>query len=399
MIACVLLPRFGLIAACGDRRELLRAPTALASEPGGRQNVGEVSGAAEAHGIRAGMRLGEALSRCPDLTLVPPDPSRAEDLWEEVLVALEGIGAEVEPGRPGEAFFEASGLRGLHGSLGATLAAARHAASGPTRVAAAPSRFAAYAAAAGARTRDGARIITRSELPRFLAGLPVSLLADRLGAGPEAPDLVVALERLGIEDLGALAALPADAVADRFGPLGLTALRMAQGREVELRPRQPHDELAESLELPEAVGGEQLERALALLVDRLLAAPARRGRTIRAVRLGASLAGGGSWRCEVPLRQACASAEILRLALVPRLGDLPGPAASVALRVTSFGPRAGDQLELTSRPRDRRRGRLAEAVRQARAAAGGEALLRILEVDGGSRVPERRSMLTPFPDA
>jgi protein ImuB len=400
MIACVLLPRFGLIAACGERRDLLRGPAALAPEAGGRQNVGEVSGAAEAHGVRAGMRLGEALSRCPGLTLVPPDPSRAEDLWETVLAALEGIGAEVEAGRSGEAFFEAAGLRGLHGSLGGTLAAARHAAAGPARVAAAPTRFAAYAAAARARTRDAARIVTRSELHSFLAGLPVSMLAARLGPDEVgSAELVTALERLGIEDLGALAALPEDAVADRFGPLGLTALRVARGREAPLRPRRPHDELAESLELPEAAGGGGLERALALLIDRLLAAPERRGRTARVLRLSAALAGGGSWRREVPLREPSAVAEILRLALIPRLADLPAPAASLSLRVTAFGPPAGDQLELAGRPGERRRSRLAEAVRQTRAAAGGTALLRVLEVDAGSRVPERRSMLTPFPDS
>jgi protein ImuB len=35
-------------------------------------------------------------------------------------------------------------------------------------------------------------------------------------------------------------------------------------------------------------------------------------------------------------------------------------------------------------------------VRQARQAAGDEAALRILEVDPGSRIPERRALLAPF---
>jgi hypothetical protein len=39
---------------------------------------------------------------------------------------------------------------------------------------------------------------------------------------------------------------------------------------------------------------------------------------------------------------------------------------------------------------------LREAVRQARAAAGPEAALRVLQVEPGSRVPERRAVLTPF---
>ena len=93
MIACALIPRFALLATLEGRRELLFRPLALAPEPGGPQVIGEVSGPAEAFGIRAGMRLGEALARYPALTLVPPDPERAESAWERALRQLEGIGA------------------------------------------------------------------------------------------------------------------------------------------------------------------------------------------------------------------------------------------------------------------------------------------------------------------
>jgi len=75
MVVCVLLKRLPLIAALGGtRRELIGEPVALAPEPGREQRVGEVSPAAEAFGIVPGMRVGEALSRCPDLRLVPADP-------------------------------------------------------------------------------------------------------------------------------------------------------------------------------------------------------------------------------------------------------------------------------------------------------------------------------------
>jgi NAD(P)-dependent dehydrogenase (short-subunit alcohol dehydrogenase family) len=93
VIVCALLPRFQLSVAAGDRAELLRVPAALAPEPGGAQMVGEVSLAAEAFGIHPGMRLGEALARCPRLTLVPPDPAGVADLWERSLVRLESTGA------------------------------------------------------------------------------------------------------------------------------------------------------------------------------------------------------------------------------------------------------------------------------------------------------------------
>src|SRR5438128_10739409 len=112
MLACVVIPRLPLLAAVGSGEELLRRPVALAPEPGGPQVVGPASGPAEAFGIRAGMRLGEALARCPGLILVPPDIERTEALWERALRRLEGIGAAVESARPGEAFFAVEGLRG-----------------------------------------------------------------------------------------------------------------------------------------------------------------------------------------------------------------------------------------------------------------------------------------------
>src|SRR3954469_6701384 len=145
-VACVLIPRFALIAAAGEREGLLRKPAALAPAPGEPQLIGEASGAAEAFGVRTGLGLGEALARCPELALVPPDPERAADLWEKALRRLEGIGAALESERAGEAFFVAGGLRGLHGGLGEVLAMARRAVEMPARVAAAPARFTAYAA-------------------------------------------------------------------------------------------------------------------------------------------------------------------------------------------------------------------------------------------------------------
>src|SRR2546423_14339564 len=111
VIICVLLPRFELTVAVGDRETLLGEPAALAPEPGREQNVGEVSAAAEAFGIRRGMRLGEALARCPRLALVPPDPAGVAEAWELVLARLEGIGAAVAPQQPGVGCFGAPGLR------------------------------------------------------------------------------------------------------------------------------------------------------------------------------------------------------------------------------------------------------------------------------------------------
>jgi protein ImuB len=372
-------------------------PVALAPEPGGPQVVGEASGAAEAFGIRAGMRLSEALSRCPGLRLAPPDSERAAEKWEQELRRLESIGASVEPARPGAAFFEAEGLRPLcGGSVERVLRRAQETLEAPARLGAGTTRLVAHAAALRARPRRGPVIVPAGAAGSFLTAQPVALLREGLGDEWERATVPDTLERLGVRTLGELAELPDAAVADRFGEPGLRALRAARGEEPPLRPRPRGEDLIERLELPEACSGTQLERALEMLVGTLLANPARRRRTVRRLRLGAALAGGGSWRTEATLREASADRERLRLALEPKLAELPGPATALSLRALDLGQVAHEQPGLERTPGERRRARLGEAVRQVRAAGGREAVLRVLDVDPGSRVPERRMVLTPF---
>jgi len=430
MVVCVHLPRFDLAVAAGSREALAAGPLALAPEIGREPLVGETSAAAEAHGVRAGLRLGEALARCPTLRLVTPDPAGVADAWERVVGALEGIGAAVESERPGTAWFEERGLRGLHGgSVEGVIAATRRALvgggatrSGPAssrggaaagaapsrgeaaggaapslaagaRIGAAPSRFAALAAAHRARARrPEIAPDAPARLAAYLAPLPVALLLAR----PEVAALPEALERFGIATLGDLAALPRAALADRFGTPGPLARDLARGRDTPLRPRVASERLEERLELPESASGMQLERALGLLIDRVLARPERRGRTVRAVVLSAALVGGGTWRSQLTFREALADPRRMRLALTGRLSDLPAPADSLRLRVEAFGPPCGDQRSLLAEPATVRRARLREAVRQTRAAAGPDAALRILAVDPDSRVPERRLALAPW---
>ncbi len=409
MVVCVLYPRFELLAALGDRRALLSEPAALAPEAGREQVVGEVSAPAEAYGVVPGMRLGEAMSRCPLLRLVPPDPEGVRSLWHTVLDRLEAIGAEVESDRAGVAFFAAGGLRGIHGGdLAGVLAAARRALGAGARLGAAPSRFAAHAAALQARPRRrgrtepsggitvlaGAVIVEEVATAGFLARRPVALLRSRL----ELQALPEVLERLGIRTLGEVAALPSQAVAERFGHPGLLALDLARGRDTPLEPRRPPEPVSERLDLPEAASGQQLERALELLVARVLARSERRGRSLRALAVSARFVAGGTWRTVVTFRHASADPARIRLALAPRLAELPAPAESLGLEVEAFGPPAHDQGRLLDEAAAIRRGRLGEAVRQARQAAGGDAALRILDVDPDSRIPERRAVLAPFPD-
>ncbi len=422
MVVCLLIARIALLGALGDRRSLLTDPVALAPEPGRQQRVGETSAAAEAQGVKPGMALGEALVCCPTLRLVPPDPESVRSLWADALDRLERIGAAVESDRPGAAFFEANGMLRIHGGrLEDVLAATRHAFRHPVspsplaaslRIGAGRSRFVAYVAATRARPGRRARqqaaplgataverraevVVPARSTRAFLAPMPVSLLRSR----PELDWTCEVLEQLGIRTLGELADLPAPAMSERFGHPGLLALDLAQGRDTPLDPRRPAEPVVERIALPEAASGPQLERALELLIARLLARRERRGRTLRSLAICARLVEGGTWRARVTLRRASADSERLRVVLGPRLGELPAPVATLGLELEAFGPPAHDQGRLLEEvdPREARRARIGEAVRQARQAAGEGAALRVVELDPGSRVPERRAALAPYP--
>ena len=401
MVVCFHVPRFELVLAAGRAGALAGRALAIAPLPGCEQCVGEVSGAAEGRGVSRGMALGEAIARCPDLVLLPPDPVAVAEAWESTICALESIGAAVEPARPGLAYLEAGALRGLHGTDAGTIAAIRRAfppgqaarSSGwRARLGGGPTRFCALAAALAVRSR---RPLTLEEkgARRWLARQPVGLLGFRA----ETEVLLEPLARLGVRTLGELRELGRAALADRFGAAGVLAHRLACGEDTPLRARLLEERLGETLDVGEASSGPALERVLWVLVDRLLARPERRGRTLRALILSARLLAGGGWRERVVLRQALSDRRRISLALSVRLSALPAPAATLSLSVDRFGPAGGEQEALLGDGRSARAARLREAVAQARAVSGQKAALRAVCVDPESRVPERRVVLAPLP--
>jgi protein ImuB len=417
MVVCAHIPRFELVIATADgpadgpaeglaeglaegrgsrsaAREAL-AGRALAVAPlvGSEQRLGEVSGAAEACGVGRGMLLGEALARCPELVLVPGDPVRVAEAWEQLIVALESIGAQVEPAAAGTAYFEAGGLEGIHGGFEGTLGGARRALARPVRIGAGPTRFCALAAALAARS-GRPLLLDGRDARRWLAGRPVNLLSSR----EQTEALVAPLQRLGVRTLGELAKLGRGELSDRFGAAGALAHDLACAKDGPLRPRRSRERLAVSMEVGDASSGAALQRVLGVLVNRLLARHERRGRTLRTVVLSARLVAGGGWRERVVLRQALGDPERIRLALSVRLLELPAPAGALQLAVERFGPPASEQGTLLDQSRSDRAARLREAVAQIRAVAGQEGALRAVCVDPRSRVPERRAVLAPIPE-
>jgi protein ImuB len=394
VIAALVIPAFDLRAALRLRPGLETEPAALSPEPGTEPLIGSVTAAAQAKGVRPGMRLGEALATCPGLVLVEQDPAGVEQAWEEVLRRLEDAGFAVESAEPGTVYFETKGVERLYGGLEPALKRAL-AAAGPAwdaRAGAAERRFAALAAANVAR--PGQMLIVSDDRTRkFLAPLPLTLL-------PLERERYEDLEELGVRTIGQLAGLPGGAVAERLGPDGRRAWSLARGEhDAKVAPRKPPMSLVETLEFPEAVGQElTLRRGLGVLVDGLLARPERAGRPPRKLALWARLVGGASWRRAVTLREPTADPARLRLALGPKLTEIPAPVLKLRLEAVELADSGGEQLELVRAEGEVVRGRLKEGLRQVKAAVGAGGVSMVVEVAPWSRIPEARALLVPRDD-
>ena len=405
MVACLLIPGFELQAALRNRPRLALRAAALAPLPGTEPLLGPVTAAAEAAGVRPGMRLGEALATCPSLVLVERDPAEVEHQWEAILGRLEDNGFAVEPVEPGCLYFDTRGVERLYGGVAASLKRALAAAGSPWNACAgaADRRFAALAAAAIARPGQ-AVVVDDQRTKEFLAPLPLTLLPLEAGRREE-------LQDLGVKKIGQLAGLPGSAVAERLGPDGRRAWSLAraenrgdcwlQRRECRLQrtkvtARPPATDLAERLEFPEAVANElTLRRALTALLDRILARPERGGREIRKVALSARLVGGGSWRRTMTLREPSGERGTLRAALGPKLAELPAPVLSLGLELLTLSESEGRQLALVRPEGEELETRLRDGLRQVRARAGAGAVATVVEVAPWSRIPEQRALLVP----
>ena len=391
MIACVVIPGFELRAALRTQPRLALRPAALAPLPGKEPLLGPVTAKAEAAGVKPGMRMGEALATCPDLMLVEQDPAGAEQAWEEILRRVEDAGFSPEPVDLGCAYFETKGVERLYGGLERALdrALAAVGTAWDPRAGVAGRRFAALAAANVAR--PGQVLVVADERAHdFLAPLPLTLL-------PLEQERREELESLGVGRIGELAGLPGAAVAERLGRDGRHAWSLARGKGSQrVEGRRVAEGLGETLEFPEAVANElTLRRALAVLLDRLLARPERGGRFVRKLTLVARLAEGGSWRRAVTLRDPTGERVRLRAAIGPKLADVPAPVVALTLEAAELSEATGRQLELVRAKGDELRAHLKEGLRQVRASTGSGAVCTVVDVAPWSRVPEQRALLVP----
>ncbi len=183
------------------------------------------SAAARAAGVRRGLRIREAQSRCASLVVLPANPAADARRFEPVLTALESGIPTVQVVRPGVVVIRAQGPARFFGgepeAADAVLALLAGAGVPEARVGIADGPFAAEQAARRTTPEARARLVPPGGSAAFLAPLPVALTG--------LPELTAVLAKLGVRTLGEFAALPVDQVRDRFGPAGEAAHRVAAG--------------------------------------------------------------------------------------------------------------------------------------------------------------------------
>lgn len=281
-VLAVWCPDWPVLAVGADPDE----PAAVLTGAGSRRSVLACSPAARAAGVRRGQAVREAQRRCPELILHLRD-ERAEELgFEPVVQAVEDLAAGVEVVRPGLIVLAARGPARYHGGEPLLAARVREAvadAGTPAGealgcgVAVADGAFAACLAAR--QPVDEPLIIPPGATAAFLAPHPLGVL--------DLPELAELLDRLGLRTLGDFAALPAAAVANRFGVVGSQAHRLARG--LDPRPpaaRRPGEDLsAAHVFEPPAERDEPVIFAAKTLADRWRAVMAAAGVTSATVRI------------------------------------------------------------------------------------------------------------------
>jgi nucleotidyltransferase/DNA polymerase involved in DNA repair len=391
-IACVHVPHFPLRVALLENLELDGTPLVLTSPPTARPLVDDCTPEAALRGIRPGMPLREVIALCPDAVFIPPNPVRDAATAEQIMTALETCSPTVEPGEPGCWYVDLRGLTRHYSTVNEAAERLLHLVPPALRprVGIAPGKFTAWVAARQA-TPGASHLVEQNDVVFFLAGIRTDWL-------PISHDLIRRFERLGLNTLGEIAALPATAIQARFGAAGRRAWDLASGQDdAWVLPRERIETIVEGLTLPApATSRETLLLGLHRLVTRAFNRPELRARNVRQARLRVLIEENRSWEKEMTMREP-----VGRLRLIETLGhrlqaiELPGAAEALTLELAGLTAETTHQDFLPGlRPRQHRP--IVEAAQQLKQRYGASPLYRIAEVEPWSRIPERRHALISY---
>ena len=213
----------------------------VGGDPNARGVVSTASYEAREYGCRSAMPMATALRLCPQAVVLPVRGRRYREVSERVFELLGRYTPLVEPLSIDEAFLDVTGCERLFGGAEAIARSikrdVRDEIGLPASVGVAPNKFLAKLAS-DLRKPDGLVVITEENMRATLEPLPVSRL---WGVGPAAEKR---LERLNVQTIGQLRAVPLERLTDAFGQAGEHFHRLARG--LDRRPVVP-DSRAKSI--------------------------------------------------------------------------------------------------------------------------------------------------------
>ena len=220
-------------------------PVAVAPPGAERAVVLALSTEARRAGIERGMAVRQALRRCPDLMIIPPNPrlyARASSALHEILRAYAPV---IEPRGYGHAFLDLTGTGRLFGPPLDVALRVRREVSGrlgfPLSVGVAANKLVSQAVVrADRRSDDGDSdelIVPFGIEAGFLAPHPLIVLPDLH------PRIRSRLDDYQLDLIGEVAAIPESALCAVFGGAGSTLRARALG--IDPRPVLPPERLAE----------------------------------------------------------------------------------------------------------------------------------------------------------
>jgi len=213
----------------------------VGGDPNARGVVSTASYEAREYGCRSAMPMATALRLCPQAVVLPVRGRRYREVSERVFELLGRYTPLVEPLSIDEAFLDVTGCERLFGGAEAIARSIKHDVRDeiglPASVGVAPNKFLAKLAS-DLRKPDGLVVITEENMRATLEPLPVSRL---WGVGPAAEKR---LERLNVQTIGQLRAVPLERLTDAFGQAGEHFHRLARG--LDRRPVVP-DSRAKSI--------------------------------------------------------------------------------------------------------------------------------------------------------
>ena len=209
-----------------EHPELVGKPVIVGGTPQGRGVVAAANYAARTFGVHSAMPARTAVKLCPNAVFLPTRIDYYAKVSEQIRDIFEAFTPRVEPLSLDEAFLDVTESQKLFGtpeSIGRQIQQTVHKELQlVASVGIAPNKFLAKIAS-DLEKPAGFVVVPDNAIQAFLDPLPVRRL---WGVGPVT---AAALEQLGIQTIGQVRLLPANALHERFGQHGKHLWNLAQG--------------------------------------------------------------------------------------------------------------------------------------------------------------------------